>query len=32
MYGITIKYKGSGCYRFIDELEKIIYVGSVIFL
>lgn len=28
MYEITIKYKGSGCYRFIDELENIIYVGS----
>ena len=22
------KYKGCGCYRFIDELGKVIYVGS----
>lgn len=23
-----IKYKGPGCYRFIDTIENIIYVGS----
>ena len=28
MYGITIKYKDSGCYRFIDTLENTIYIGS----
>ena len=28
MYGITIKYKGPGCYRFLDTLENTIYVGS----
>lgn len=28
MYGITIKYKGPGCYRFIDELGNVIYIGS----
>lgn len=28
MYGITIKYKGPGCYRFLDELENTIYIGS----
>lgn len=28
MYGITIKYKGPGCYRFIDTTENTIYVGS----
>lgn len=28
MYGITIKYKGSGCYRFMNNVEEIIYVGS----
>lgn len=28
MYGITIKYKGPGCYRFIDITENIIYIGS----
>lgn len=28
MLGITIKYKGPGCYRFLDTLENIIYVGS----
>lgn len=28
MYGITIKYKGPGCYRFLDTLENTIYIGS----
>lgn len=28
MYGITIKYKGPGCYRFLDTVENTIYVGS----
>ncbi|SFI95339.1 GIY-YIG catalytic domain-containing protein [Terrisporobacter glycolicus] len=28
MYGITIKYKGPGCYRFIDTTENTIYIGS----
>lgn len=28
MYGITIKYKYSGCYRFIDTTENTIYIGS----
>lgn len=28
MYGITIKYKGPGCYKFIDTLENTIYIGS----
>ncbi|WP_297136388.1 GIY-YIG nuclease family protein [Terrisporobacter sp.] len=28
MYKVTIKYEGPGCYRFIDELGKVIYVGS----
>lgn len=28
MYGTTIKYKGSGCYRFIDTTENTIYIGS----
>ena len=23
-----VKYKGCGCYRFIDTMGKIIYVGS----
>lgn len=23
-----LKYKGAGCYRFIDTLENVIYVGS----
>ena len=23
-----MKYKGAGCYRFLDELENTIYVGS----
>ena len=23
-----MKYKGPGCYRFIDEYGKVIYVGS----
>lgn len=28
MYGVTIKYKGSGCYRFLDTIENTIYIGS----
>lgn len=28
MYGITVKYKGPGCYKFIDTLENTIYIGS----
>lgn len=28
MYGITIKYKDAGCYRFIDTSENAIYIGS----
>ena len=23
-----LKYKGPGCYRFLDTLENVIYVGS----
>ena len=25
---MLLRYKGPGCYRFLDELENIIYVGS----
>lgn len=25
---LLMRYKGSGCYRFLDELENTIYVGS----
>ncbi|MCC3863378.1 GIY-YIG nuclease family protein [Terrisporobacter petrolearius] len=28
MYGLTIKYKGPGCYRFIDTTDNTIYIGS----
>lgn len=28
MYGITIRYKDPGCYRFIDTTENTIYIGS----
>lgn len=28
MYRVTIKYKGPGCYRFIDTTENTIYIGS----
>ncbi|SFJ25817.1 GIY-YIG catalytic domain-containing protein [Terrisporobacter glycolicus] len=28
MYGVTIEYKGAGCYRFIDTTQNTIYVGS----
>lgn len=28
MYGITIKYKGPGCYIFIDTTDNTIYIGS----
>lgn len=28
MYGITIKYKGPGCYRFLDTTDNTIYIGS----
>ena len=28
MYGVTIKYNGPGCYRFLDTLENTIYIGS----
>ena len=28
MYGLTMKYNGPGCYRFLDTTENIIYVGS----
>lgn len=28
MYGITIKYKGPGCYRFIDTTDNTIYIDS----
>lgn len=25
---LLMRYKGSGCYRFLDELENTIYIGS----
>lgn len=28
MYGVTIKYKVPGCYRFLDTTDNTIYIGS----
>lgn len=28
MYGLNIKYKGPGCYRFIDTTENTIYIDT----